>query len=171
MGYADCKALAEQGEEGGVEANRGDSQTGRSAVVSPFLKALREKDPSSLIAYHLEGLLEAMERARFHMGQVDEAVNLDPEELAGRLIDLQIEIFDHMGYHMKQLRRPLQRLIDAAYKNLPDISEDEALESLHQLLAHKRSELEGKRVEPKAKTPAAKRKRGVPQRGATRSVK
>jgi RHS repeat-associated protein len=49
--------------------------------------------------------------------------------------------------------------------------EDEALESLHQLLAHKRSELEGKRVEPKAKTPAAKRKRGVPQRGATRSVK
>lgn len=126
--------------------------------MSSFLNAVREKDSSSPIAYHLEGLLEAMERVRLRMVQVDEAVNLDPEELAGRLIDLQIEIFDHTGYHMKQLRRPLQRWIDAVYKDLPDISEDEAVEALQKTLAHKRSELEGKRVEGNAKTLPAKRK-------------
>lgn len=120
--------------------------------MSHFLKSLREKDPSSLIAYHLEGLMEAMERTRAQMAQVDEAVDLDPEELAERLIDLQIEIFDHLGYHMKQLRRPLQRLIDTAYKDFPDISEDEAIESLQ-------TKLEGNRVKPREKIPAPKRTR------------
>jgi hypothetical protein len=128
--------------------------------MSFFLEALREKDPSSAIAYHLEGLLEAMERARWQMAHVDAAVNLDPEELAGRLVDLQIEIFDHIGYHMKQLRRPFQRLIDAAYRDLPDIGEDEALESLQQILSRRRAELEANRIKQPAKAHAPKRKRG-----------
>ena len=110
--------------------------------MSNFLKSLREKDPSGPIAYHLEGLLEAMERTRTQMAQVDEALDLDPEELAGRLVDLQIEIFDHIGYHMKQLRRPFQRLIDAAYKELPDLEEEEALEWLERRLSQSQTKLE-----------------------------
>jgi len=73
-------------------------------------------------------MLEAIDRISGHLAHLDAAVDLDPEEAAGRMVDLQVEIFDHMGYHMKQLRRPFQRLIDAAYKDLPDIHEDAKIE-------------------------------------------
>jgi|SRR5690349_19388420 len=96
--------------------------------MSSFLKSLREKDPSSPVAYHLEGLLEAVDRVRTQVDQIEAAVDGNPEELAGRMVSLQTEIFDHMGYHMKQLRRPFQRLIDAAYKNIPDLGEDEEVD-------------------------------------------
>jgi len=83
-----------------------------------FFKSLRDDDPSSPVAYHLEGLLEAIDRIRWHMAAIEAAVGLDPEELAGRMVDLQVEIFDHMGYHMKQLRRPFERHITRAYQDL-----------------------------------------------------
>lgn len=83
-----------------------------------FLKALRLQDPSSPVAYHLEGLVEAAERIRWHLGYLDAAVGLDPEGLARRMVDLQVEIFDHMGYHMKELRRPFARLISKAFRDL-----------------------------------------------------
>jgi len=83
-----------------------------------FLKALRKENPSSPVAYHLEGLLEATERIRWHLAYLDAAVDIDPEGLAGRMVDLQVEIFDHMGYHMKELRHPFARLISKAYRDL-----------------------------------------------------
>lgn len=96
--------------------------------MSTFLEDLRKKDASSTVAYHLEGLLEAMDSIRRRIAQVDAAVKLDPETLAAKMVELQVEIFDHMGYHMKQLRKPLQRLIDASYEDLPGIDEDEAID-------------------------------------------
>lgn len=93
--------------------------------MSFFLKALRREEPGSPVAYHLEGLLEATERIRQDLARLDAAVDLDAEELAGRMVDLQVEIFDHMGYHMKELRRPLSRLISKAYRDLERLEREE----------------------------------------------
>lgn len=86
-----------------------------------FLAKLRQKNPSSAAAYHLEGILEAHDNIRALLTKLDE--DADPESNAEAISYLQVEIYSHLAYHMKELRRPLKRLIDAAYRDLPDIGE------------------------------------------------
>lgn len=98
-----------------------------------FIKKLREEDPSSVVAYHLEGMLEAQESIRAFIVKLSEDSAPDPESTAETLAYLQVEIYDHLVYHMKELRRPFKRLVEAAFKDLPDISEDEGVELLQRL--------------------------------------
>jgi hypothetical protein len=121
-----------------------------------FLSKLREEDPSSAAAYHLEGLLEAQDNIRSLLAKLDKGSALDPEGTAETLTYLQVEIYSHLAYHMKELRRPLKRLIDAAYKDLPDIEEEGRLEWLEQITSRRQAELEAERVKRASTSPASK---------------
>lgn len=85
-----------------------------------FLKRLREENPSSEIAFHLEGILDAHDKIRAHIEKLGEASQLSDETGAEAITNLQIEIYSHLAYHMKQLHRPLLRLEKKIYKNLED---------------------------------------------------
>jgi len=132
-----------------------------------FLEKLRNDDPSSPVAYHLEGLLESQENIRSLLGKLSADSPLDPENAAEITTLLQVEIFTHLAFHMKELSRPLGRLIEAAYKDLPGIGEEEGLERLRRLLLQRRIELEGKLANEVPKPPALKR---APRRPAKQSV-
>lgn len=89
-----------------------------------FLTELRLQDPSSDVAFHLEGLLEASDKLRSHVARLDSIYPADEEAAAGAMVELQVELYTHFFYHLKKLRLPLKRLIDAAYEKLPDIDPD-----------------------------------------------
>lgn len=109
-----------------------------------FLNKLREAEPSSATAYHLEGLLESYETIRALLDKLGDAT-LDAEGTAETLTYLQVEIYAHLAYHLKELRRPLKKLILAAYKHLPDIGEAEGSEWAEAAIARARTALEAGR--------------------------
>jgi hypothetical protein len=41
------------------------------------------------------------------------------------LTQLQVELYSHLVYHLRELRQPLKTLIDNAYERLPDIGQEE----------------------------------------------
>ncbi|MFY9824606.1 MAG: hypothetical protein WAM82_24730 [Thermoanaerobaculia bacterium] len=88
-----------------------------------FLVELRKKNPSSAVAYHLEGLLESHENIRHLLAKLGESAS-DLESTAETLTHLQVEIYTHLAYHMKELRRPFKLLLASAYKAIPDIAEE-----------------------------------------------
>lgn len=83
-----------------------------------FLEKLREREPGSDVAFHLEGLLEASEKVRSLLGDLGEVAEEDREIQARKLTLLQVEIYSHLGYHLKELRRPLRRLESRSYREL-----------------------------------------------------
>ncbi|NJL28107.1 MAG: hypothetical protein HC897_09510 [Thermoanaerobaculia bacterium] len=95
-----------------------------------FFEKLRASDPSSAVAYHLEGFLEGCENLRALLEGLDTAYGTNPELAAEKLTHLQVEIYAHQIYHLKQLRQPLKRLIKAAYEQIPDIDPDEPADFL-----------------------------------------
>jgi len=97
-----------------------------------FLEKLREEEPSSVIAYHLEGLLEAQDNIRTLLKKLDPS-STAAESYARDLADLQLEIYTHLAYHMKELRRPLKKLVGAIYEELPELGEEEAADEVAKL--------------------------------------
>jgi len=75
-----------------------------------FLKTLKEKDPSSSVVYHLEGLLEAARNIEDWLVKLGDLPELNQEDTATTIVSLEVEIYDHLLYHMKELRHPLRRL-------------------------------------------------------------
>ncbi|MFY9824700.1 MAG: hypothetical protein WAM82_25205 [Thermoanaerobaculia bacterium] len=90
-----------------------------------FLVKLRKEDPSSAVAYHLEGLLESNENIKSWLIKLGEA-DPDLESTSETLAYLQVEIYTHLTYRMKGLRRPFKRLLASAYKSIPDIAREDA---------------------------------------------
>jgi hypothetical protein len=78
-----------------------------------FLESLRTKNRSSPVAYHLDGLLEAFDRIRSRLANLDSAAN--PTTIAENLSYLQVEL-SHLGYHIRELRRPFKRLAVASQR-------------------------------------------------------
>jgi len=86
-----------------------------------FFESLRKEEPSSSIAYHLEGLLDACKEIHAAITELSAIYPVDTEASAATLTKLQEEIYFHAVYHMKQLRRPLRDLVEAVYVQLPDL--------------------------------------------------
>jgi hypothetical protein len=105
-----------------------------------FLEKLRKEDPASAVAFHLEGLLEAQDNIRSLLTKLGEDATSDPENAAETMICLQVEIYTHLSHNLKELRRPLKRLVDAAYKELPDFEEEEGLEWFKRRLSQLQAE-------------------------------
>lgn len=85
-----------------------------------FVDRLRAEDPSSAVARHLRGLIEAHEKFGEILVELDKAYGVDHETTAEKLTELQVEIYFHHVHHMKALRAPLGDLVDAAYRRIPD---------------------------------------------------
>lgn len=85
-----------------------------------FLEKLREQDASSAVAYHLEGILEAAGNVRNLMDKIGEAWGLDTESAAETITYLQVEIYSHLSYHLKELRRPLRQLEKSVYSEIKE---------------------------------------------------
>lgn len=81
-----------------------------------FLDALREEEPSSEVAFHLEGLLDASEKIRSWLAALSPAPDPEPERKAEILTYLQVEIYSHLLYHVKELESPFQAPVLAAYE-------------------------------------------------------
>lgn len=97
-----------------------------------FLRFLRQEDPTSSVAFHLEGLLEVQERIRLKLE------NLDPhfgdENFARALTELQIEIYSHLAFHLKELRGPFKNIVGRAYEGLPELDEESEIQRLQALM-------------------------------------
>jgi hypothetical protein len=98
-----------------------------------FLEDLRKGDPSSPVAFHLEGLLAAQDNIRSLLATLAPVDALDRESTAEALTHLQEEIYQHLAYHVKELRRPLRRLVDKAYKDLSPIDVEAEVARLERL--------------------------------------
>jgi len=90
-----------------------------------FFDQLREQDPSSAVAFHLEGVVDASDRIRSHLAQLDQHFGHDPDAAADKLVDLQVELYSHLVHHLKELRKPLEELVSGEYAKLPDIDPED----------------------------------------------
>jgi hypothetical protein len=70
--------------------------------------------------YHLDGLLEAAALARQQARNLKAHLDTDLEKTAEVLSKLDVEIFFHLDYHLKHLRRPFRRLHNLAYARLDE---------------------------------------------------
>ncbi len=86
-----------------------------------FFRQLRQKDPSSAVAFHLEGVLEAADHIRSHLAKLDRQFGNAPDVASDALVELQVELYSHLVHHLKELRKPLERLISTEYAKLPDV--------------------------------------------------
>ncbi len=89
-----------------------------------FLEQLRSRQPGSTVAYHLEGLLDANEKIHSWIVKLGEIPEEDRAVQAETITLLQVEIYSHLAFHLKELRKPLQRLESAIYKQLEKIEDE-----------------------------------------------
>lgn len=80
-----------------------------------FFQQLRAREPGSAVAYHLEEILEIEGKIRAHLQKLDAVFGVDRDSTAETLVYLQVEIYDHLGYHLKELRKPLGRMISGMF--------------------------------------------------------
>jgi hypothetical protein len=76
--------------------------------------------------YHVRGLLEAHDNLVPLLNTLNETFDTDVEKAAETLSLLEIEIIDHLGYHRKEVRRPLAALVRRAHQAAEKSEEDAA---------------------------------------------
>jgi hypothetical protein len=81
------------------------------------LRRLDERQELREFLYHIRELLETHEKLAYLLKRLDAAYANDCDETAEVLSLLEVEIFDHLGYHRKQLRGPLSALLREAYSS------------------------------------------------------
>jgi hypothetical protein len=125
------------------------------------------EDEHQDLAYHLNGLIEADGEIKRLARTLNSVCGKNVRKTAEALSLLEFEIYEHLAYHLKGLRKPLSRLRTSAYKALEEqegpSTEEEDLAWFQQLLSRRRADLEAKRVKQRAKVAAPNRKRGKPK--------
>ena len=72
------------------------------------------------LRYHLEGIVEAADNVAGLVKRMNETYGLDVNECAKVTTLLEVEVFDHLAYHIKKLRAPLRRVQRKAYADADD---------------------------------------------------
>lgn len=85
--------------------------------MKPSRKLLSKKERRE-IEYHLKGLAEAGALIERHTRTLKSSLDTDLEQAARSLADLEVQVFFHLDYHQKHLRRPFKRLVKLVYKRL-----------------------------------------------------
>jgi hypothetical protein len=75
--------------------------------------------------YHLRGLLEVHANLVPLLNTLNESFDGDVAKTAETLSLIEVEILHHLGYHRREIRRPLAALASRTYKAL-EKSEEEA---------------------------------------------
>jgi hypothetical protein len=84
-----------------------------------YTKRLRKADPGSGAAYHIEGLLEAQTSVQKLFRALDAAKPGSQQE-ASLVSSIEVEVFDHLAFHVAQLRKVYKRLVRQTYDALDD---------------------------------------------------
>ena len=74
--------------------------------------------------YHARGLLETHDKLVSLLNTLNETFDTDVEKAAETLSLIEVEIFDHLGYHRTEIRRPLAALARRTYKALEKSDEE-----------------------------------------------
>ena len=90
------------------------------------LPNLASKSELEELVYHLKGFVEAAEVIRTQIELLDEKIDLDPEEATDAMGRLRAEIYTHLTYHMKEMRRPFLRLFRDLCNGLEEESDFDA---------------------------------------------
>jgi len=75
--------------------------------------------------YHIKEIIGIQDRISSLLNDLDEHLETDAENAAERLTHLEVELFDHLEYHLNLIRDPLKRLSKIVYSGLPDLPGDE----------------------------------------------
>jgi hypothetical protein len=89
------------------------------------LPNLESKKDLEELVYHFKGLIEAAEEISSQMRLLDQVVDSDLEAAGKALGSLSVEIYTHLSYHMKELRRPLLRFSHTVYGQLGPLEDED----------------------------------------------
>jgi hypothetical protein len=79
------------------------------------LNRLERDETLRELRYHLKGIAEAADNVARLVKRMNETYKRDADEYAKASTLLEVEVFDHLEYHIKQLRAPLRRVQHTAY--------------------------------------------------------
>lgn len=82
------------------------------------LKHLEARAELGEIVFHLTGLVEAAEAIREQIVKLDRTIERDLDAATDAMGALEAEIYTHLAYHMKELRRPFKSYFRAACGDL-----------------------------------------------------
>jgi len=82
------------------------------------LATLEAKEEIEDVVFHLKGLVEATQEIAAQIELLDETIDNDLDRAAGAMGALEAEIYTHLAYHMKELRKPFRRLFRAMCSEL-----------------------------------------------------
>lgn len=71
---------------------------------------LDASDDVRAVKFHVRELVEIGETLRSLLRDLESAAESDPRVAADTFTRLDVEIFDHIGYHLKQVKKPLKKL-------------------------------------------------------------
>jgi hypothetical protein len=92
------------------------------------LPKMEAKEETKEVAFHLKGLAEAVQEITAQMQLLDAAIDKDLERATDAMGALEAEIYTHLAYHMKELRRPFSRLFRALCRELEKQEKDPSRE-------------------------------------------
>lgn len=90
-------------------------------ISLPSLEAKRELEE---LVYHFKGFVEAAEEISNQMKLLDTTIDDDLDRATDAMGRLEAEIYTHLAYHMKELRKPFKRLFRKLCKELETQEED-----------------------------------------------
>lgn len=113
-------------------ANREQAQIGEvkkhvkmAADIDEKIAALGMQRPPSSMGAHLSDICFTLEDCRELIDQLLEADVEDKDAMMSVLIGIRVEVLEHLSYHIKRVRRPLQRVIDYCDKEGSTTHEEE----------------------------------------------
>jgi len=83
---------------------------------SDFTNLVKRQEITSFY-YHAAGMVEAHGRIRDHLVKLDKWYGKDWRKTAAILTSLWVEIYDHLDYHLKELRVPFSELTRISCEN------------------------------------------------------
>lgn len=87
-------------------------------MKKPNLTRLEHDERLREFRYHIRGIVEATENVIDLVANLNAAYERDADMFATTTSRLEVEALDHLGYHVKELRKPLRRLQRDAYARL-----------------------------------------------------
>jgi hypothetical protein len=75
--------------------------------------------------YHISEIIDIRDRIASLVNDLDKNLKSDAVKVAAALTNLEVELFDHLAYHLRLIRVPLKRLSTTVYSRLPDLPGDQ----------------------------------------------
>jgi hypothetical protein len=91
---------------------------------TPALEQLAAAPELKDLVFHLRGLLESQNRISDLAAKLNLEFGRSEEKFGQTLANLEVEIFFHVKYHIRELRRPFELLVAPEYRLLADLDKE-----------------------------------------------